>query len=88
MSFELGPAHRRRTVGVALALSRGRGTPLPESRAQFGVHRPAESRHDFGQGFHIRPAGVEVHDAGAQHVAAADDGVGNEGVASPLQPVD
>ena len=32
--------------------------------------------------------GVEVHDAGAQHVAAADDGVRDEGLAAALQAIE
>ena len=56
--------------------------------AQFRVHRSSDSRDDLRHRLHIRSSGVEVHDAGAQHVAAADDGVGDERLASALQPIE
>ena len=37
---------------------------------------------------HVRPRRVEVDDAGAQHVAAADDGVRDERLAAALQPIE
>src|SRR5262245_6638313 len=45
--------------------------------AQLRVHRPTDSRNDLRHGLHICSSGVEVHDAGTQHVAAVDDGVGD-----------
>ena len=58
------------------------------SRAQLGVHRSTDSRDDLRHRLHVRLSGVEVHDAGAQHVAAADDGVGDERFAAALQPIE
>jgi hypothetical protein len=52
--------------------------PLRDGRAQLSIDPSPHARHDLGQRFHIRSRGVEVHDAGAQQVAAAADGVGDE----------
>ena len=57
-------------------------------RSQFSIHLASDSRNDLRHGLDIRSSGVEVHDAGAQHIAAADDGVGDECLASALQPIE
>jgi hypothetical protein len=50
--------------------------------------RSSDPHDDLRHGFHVRPGRVEVHDAGAKQVAAADDGVGHECLAAALQPID
>ena len=62
--------------------------PLRDRRAQLRVDRSSDSRDDLRQRLDVRSGGVEVHDAGAQHVAAADDGVGDERLAAALQPIE
>ena len=44
--------------------------------------------HDLRQRLDVGPLGVEVDDAGAQHVAAGDDRVRDEDLAAALQPVE
>jgi len=61
---------------------------LVSARAQLSVYSSSDSRNDLRHGLHIRSSGVEVHDTGAQHVAAADDGVGDECLTSALQPIE
>src|SRR5579864_4373293 len=59
-----------------------------EQWAQLSIHPPPDSRNDVRHRFHIRLRGMKVHDAGAQHVAAADYGVGEKCFTSALQPID
>jgi hypothetical protein len=53
----------------------------------MGIHRASDSRNNVWHCFHIRLSCMKIHYAGAQHVAAADNGVRNECLASALQPV-
>ena len=59
----------RRSVMSAILLRVG-----PE----LSIEGPALGHDDAGKGLDVGSAGVEVHDAGAQHVAPADDRVGDE----------
>ena len=61
---------------------------LREPGPQLRVDRASDPRHDLRQRLDVRPVGVEIHDAGAQHVAAADDGVRDERLAAALQPIE
>src|SRR5690606_10930990 len=52
------------------------------------VHVPAEPNDELGQGIDVARGGVEVHDAGAEQVASADDGIGYECFAAPLHALE
>src|ERR1700722_6758071 len=56
--------------------------------SQFGVQCPAEPRDDPGYRLDVSDTGVEVHDARAQRVAAADDGVRDECLAAALDAME
>src|ERR1051325_2759054 len=68
--------------------------PLPDFRLQtsnlleLGADSPAGAHDDLRQRLDVRTIGVEVHDAGAQHIAVADDGVGDERFAAALQSIE
>ena len=61
---------------------------MRERRAQLRVDRTADAGDDLGQRLHVSLCRVKVHDAGAQHVAAGDDRVRDERLASALQAIE
>src|SRR6185369_11587456 len=62
---------------------------LPRSRrAQLRVNFLCDAGNDLRQRLHVRERGVEVHDTGAQRVAAADDRIRDKGLSSPLKSIE
>ena len=56
--------------------------------SKFRVRVSTHARDNFDQRLDILMVGVEVHDAGAQHVTSADDRVGHERLAATLQAIE
>src|SRR5262245_34936496 len=76
---------RRRFVSLTLSCS---GNDDRCVRAQACVDGSSEPRHDFRQLLHIPLRGVEIDDAGAEHVAAVDDRVRDERLAAALNAIE
>ena len=57
------------------------------SRAELRIRRASDSRDNVRHCFRIRLSGMEIYNAGAQHVAATDNSVGDECLAPALQPI-
>ncbi len=74
-----GSARSRRCGRTERPRSHARG-----ALAHPGVEVAANAEHNPGYRLDVFVRGVEVYDARAQHVSAADDGIGNECLTSTL----
>ena len=66
----------------------GRSELRPSGGAQRGIDLASDARRNLDQRDDVLPRSMEVDDAGAKHVAAADDCVRDEHLAAALEPIE